>query len=442
MNKTVSFYTLGCKLNYSETSTIAEEFKKNGFTQLEFEQKADVYVINTCTVTENAEKDCRQIVRRALRQNQNAYIIVTGCYAQLRADEISKIEGVDAVLGSSEKFKIFDLIEEFNKQDFSCVYVKANDELGEFNSAHSSGTDDRTRAYFKIQDGCDYKCTFCTIPFARGGSRSLDQKNAVQQLKGLIANGYKEIILTGVNVGDYGKNMDTNLYSLLKEFVKVEGDFRLRISSIEPNLLTDDIINLTAENPKICNHFHIPLQSGSDKVLKLMQRRYNTSDYKRVIYKLAEKVKDVGIGIDVIVGCPGETEEEFLATYNFIKDLPASYLHVFSYSERPNTKAILLGDKVDAAEKKRRSSMLRILSEKLKNNFYKKMIGKELTVLFEDTEKEASLFGYSSNYVRVKYPFNSDLANNFKIVKIKDVNDNICSVEELIRKPQNVESYL
>ncbi len=442
MNKTVSFYTLGCKLNYSETSTIAEEFKRNGFTQLEFEQKSDIYVINTCTVTENADKDCRQIVRRALRQNQNAYIIVTGCYAQLRADEISKIEGVDAVLGSSEKFKIFDLIKEFDKQELSCVYVKSSDDLGEFNSAHSSSSDDRTRAYFKIQDGCDYKCTFCTIPFARGGSRSLDQESAVNQLKMLIANGYKEIILTGVNVGDYGKNMDTNLYSLLKEFVKVDGDFRLRVSSIEPNLLTDDIINLAAENPKICNHFHIPLQSGSDKVLKLMQRRYNTSDYKNRIYKLAEKVKDVGIGIDVIVGCPGETEEDFLNTYNFLKDLPATYLHVFSYSERPNTKAILLGDKVNAAEKKRRSSMLRILSEKLKNNFYTKMIGKELNVLFEDTEKEASIFGYSSNYVRVKYPFNSDLANNFKIVKIKDVNDNICSVDELISKPQNVESYL
>lgn len=442
MNKTVAFYTLGCKLNYSETSTIAEEFKLNGFTQLEFEQKADVYVINTCTVTENAEKDCRQIVRRALRQNQNAYIIVTGCYAQLRADEISKIEGVDAVLGSSEKFKIFDLIKEFDKQEFSCVYVKSSDDLGEFNSAHSNNFDDRTRAYFKIQDGCDYKCTFCTIPLARGGSRSLDQENAVHQLKMLIANGYKEIILTGVNVGDYGKKMETNLFSLLKEFVKVEGDFRLRISSIEPNLLTDDIINLAAENPKICNHFHIPLQSGSDKVLKLMQRRYNTSDYKRVILKLAEKVKDVGIGIDVIVGCPGETEEDFLNTYNFLKELPATYLHVFSYSERPNTKAILLGEKVNAVEKKRRSSMLRILSEKLKNNFYKKMIGKELTVLFEDTEKKSNLFGYSSNYVRVKYPFNSALANNFKIVKIKDVNDNICSVDEFISKPQNVESYL
>lgn len=442
MNKTVSFYTLGCKLNYSETSTIAEEFKNNGFAQLEFDQKADVYVINTCTVTENAEKDCRQIVRRALRQNQEAYIIVTGCYAQLRAEEIAKIDGVDAVLGSSEKFKIFDLIKEFSKEDYSCVYVRPNDELDEFNSAYSSNSDDRTRAYFKIQDGCDYKCTFCTIPLARGGSRSLEQKTAVQQLEDLVNNGYKEIILTGVNVGDYGKNLDANLYSLLKKFVKVDGDFRLRISSIEPNLLTDEIIDLAADNPKICNHFHIPLQSGSDKVLKLMQRRYNTADYERVVYNLAKKVKDVGIGIDVIIGSPGETEEDFFKTYNFLKELPASYLHVFSYSERPDTKAILINDKVELAEKKRRSSMLRILSEKLKNNFYKKMVGKELKVLFEETEKDSNIYGYSSNYVRVKHPFNSDLANNFKNVKIKNVNDNICSVDQFILEPKNIESYL
>lgn len=442
MNNTVSFQTLGCKLNFSETSTIAEEFTRNGFTKIDFSEAADVYLINTCTVTENAEKDCRQIVRRALRQNPEAYIIVTGCYAQLRAEEIAKIEGVDAVLGSSEKFKIFELIKEFNKEDYSCIYVKSKDELNDFNPAHSTNSDDRTRAYFKIQDGCDYKCTFCTIPLARGGSRSLDQKNALYQFEQLIEQGYKEIILTGVNVGDYGKNLDTNLYSLLKDFIKVDGDFRIRISSIEPNLLTDEIINLAADNPKICNHFHIPLQSGSDKVLKLMQRRYNTSDYQKIIYKLAEQVKDVGIGIDVIIGSPGETKEDFLTTYNFLKELPASYLHVFSYSERPDTKAILMEGKVDAVEKKRRSSMLRILSEKLKNNFYRKMIGKELKVLLEDTEKNSSLYGFTSNYVRIKYPFRSDLANTFKIVKIKGVNDNICSVENLIHEPKILETII
>jgi len=442
MNKTVSLYTLGCKLNFSETATIGNEFLNNGFSKVEFDDSADVYVINTCTVTENAEKDCRQIVRRALKQNPEAYIIVTGCYAQLRAEEIAKIDGVDAVLGSNEKFKIFDLIKEFNKEELSCIYVKSSDELNDFNSAHSTDTDGRTRAYFKIQDGCDYKCTFCTIPLARGRSRSLAPDIAVQQFEELVNKGYKEIILTGVNVGDYGKKLDSDLYSLLRRFVKIEGDFRIRISSIEPNLLTDEIIDLAADNPKICNHFHIPMQSGSDNVLGLMQRRYNTSDYQKIIYKVSERIKDVGIGIDVIIGSPGETEEDFLSTYNFLKDLPASYLHVFSYSERPDTKAILMDGKIDISEKKRRSSMLRILSEKLKNKFYNSMIEKELQVLFEDTEKDSHLYGYSSNYIRIKYPLHSDLANKFKIVKIKDVNDNICSVENLIQEPKILESYL
>ena len=429
MNKTVSFQTLGCKLNFSETSTIGKQFLQKGFSIVDVKEKADIYVINTCTVTENAEKDCRQFVRRVQRQNPNAYIIVTGCYAQLRPEEIAAIGGVDAVLGSNEKFKIFDLIEEFEKEELSCIYVKPTEELNKFNSAASTNADDRTRAYFKIQDGCDYKCTFCTIPLARGTSRSLPVDDTIAQFKNLIANGYKEIILTGVNVGDYGKRIGTDFYTLLKKIVSVKGDFRVRISSIEPNLLTDEIIKLAADNPKISNHFHIPLQSGSDKVLKLMQRRYNTSFFRNVVEKVYDKIENVGIGIDVIIGSPGETEEEFLKTYNFLKELPASYLHVFTYSERPNTKAILMDGKVDITEKKRRSGMLRILSEKMKNRFNQKMIGKELRVLFEDSEKNGNLFGYTSNYVRVKHPFKSDLANNFKMVKIKNTIDNICSVE-------------
>ncbi len=429
MNKTVSFQTLGCKLNFSETSTIGKQFLQKGFSIVDVKEKADIYVINTCTVTENAEKDCRQFVRRVQRQNPNAYIIVTGCYAQLRPEEIAAIGGVDAVLGSNEKFKIFDLIEEFEKEELSCIYVKPTEELNKFNSAASTNADDRTRAYFKIQDGCDYKCTFCTIPLARGTSRSLPVDDTIAQFKNLIANGYKEIILTGVNVGDYGKRIGTDFYTLLKKIVSVKGDFRVRISSIEPNLLTDEIIELAADNPKISNHFHIPLQSGSDKVLKLMQRRYNTSFFRNVVEKVYDKIENVGIGIDVIIGSPGETEEEFLKTYNFLKELSASYLHVFTYSERPNTKAILMDGKVDITEKKRRSSMLRILSEKMKNRFNQKMIGKELRVLFEDSEKNGNLFGYTSNYVRVKHPFKSDLANNFKMVKIKNTIDNICSVE-------------
>ena len=428
MNKSVALHTLGCKLNYSETSTISEEFVTHGYETREFGEAADVYVLNTCTVTENAEKDCRRYVRKALKSNPKAYIIVTGCYAQLRAEEIAKIEGVDAVLGSNEKFKIFDLISEFSKSNPSCVHVDTIKEANEFNSAFSSYSDTRTRAFFKIQDGCDYKCSFCTIPLARGASRSLDPEEAKLQLTNLVESGYKEIILTGVNVGDYGKNLDIDLYNLLKSFLEVQGDFRLRISSIEPNLLTDEIIDLVADNPKICNHFHIPLQSGSDRILKSMQRRYNTLEYQKVLYKAVEKIKDLGIGIDVIVGFPGESEDDFINTYNFIKDLPASYLHVFSYSERPDTKAIDLPLKVAEEDKKVRSSKLRILSEKLKSAFYRNLIGKEVRVLFEETEKESFLYGFTSNYVRVKHPFNSDLANNFKIVKIAGVSDNICSV--------------
>lgn len=441
MNKRVSFYTLGCKLNFSETSTIEEGFINRGFTKVDFFNESDVYVINTCTVTENAEKDCRQIVRRALRQNPEAYVIVTGCYAQLRAEEISKIEGVDAVLGSNEKFKIFELIEEFSKEQISCIYVNPLESLNEFNLAHSSDSDGRTRAYFKIQDGCNYKCTFCTIPLARGKSRSMELDAAVNHFSNLVRRGYKEIILTGVNVGDYYTTDNQNLYSLLQNLINVEGDFRIRISSIEPNLLSDDIINLTADSSKICNHFHIPLQSGSDKVLGLMQRRYNTSDFEKVIYKAVDRIKDIGLGIDVIVGSPGETDEDFLSTYNFLKDLPISYLHVFSYSERPNTKAILMDGKVSIEEKKRRSSMLRILSEKLKNNYYLGMKGKEFQVLFEESEKDSKIFGFTSNYIRVQHPYNSDLANRFKIVKIKYVNDNICAVENLITNSQTVEQF-
>ncbi|MCP5060845.1 MAG: tRNA (N(6)-L-threonylcarbamoyladenosine(37)-C(2))-methylthiotransferase MtaB [Ignavibacteriae bacterium] len=436
MNKTVSFQTLGCKLNFSETSTIGNQFLQKGFSIVDIKEKADVYVINTCTVTENAEKDCRQFVRRVQRQNPNAYIIVTGCYAQLRAEEISAIEGVDAVLGSNEKFKIFDLIDEFEKEELSCIYVSPTEELDSFTSASSSNADQRTRAYFKIQDGCDYKCTFCTIPLARGKSRSLEIDNTISQFKNLVDQGYKEIILTGVNVGDYGKRIETDFYTLLKSLVNVEGNFRIRISSIEPNLLTDEIIAFAKYNPKISNHFHIPLQSGSDKVLSLMQRRYNTADYQRVVESAVSKIENVGIGVDVIIGSPGETEEDFLQTYNFIKELQVSYLHVFTYSERPNTKAILMDGKIDIVEKKRRSSMLRILSEKKKNEFYRKMIGKELNVLFEDSEKDGHLFGYSSNYVRIKHPFKTDLANKFKLIKITDVVDNIC-VGEIVETSLN-----
>ena len=419
MPQTVALHTLGCKLNFSETSTIGNQFLNNGFSVVDMKDKADVYVFNTCTVTENAEKECRQLVRRVLRNNPNAYVIVTGCYAQLRADEISEIDGVDAVLGSNEKFEIFSLLKDFNKKELSCLYVSPSDELNKFGLASSTDADSRTRAYFKIQDGCDYKCTFCTIPLARGKSRSMNPEYVVEEFTNLVKQGYKEIILTGVNVGDYGKSFDLNLYSLLKKLILVECDFRIRISSIEPNLLTDEIIHLTAESKKLCKHFHIPLQSGSDVILRSMQRRYSAEDYRRVISKAKHLIPDVGIGVDVIVGYPGETEKEFMETYNFLLELPISYLHVFTYSERPDTKALAFSDSVDPAERKRRSKMLRILSDKKKNDFYYRMIGKNLDVLFESKDEDDSIKGFSSNYVRVQSRFHNNLENQVCSVAIE-----------------------
>jgi threonylcarbamoyladenosine tRNA methylthiotransferase MtaB len=449
----VAFHTLGCKLNFAETSTIGEQFLQHGFEVVDYESKADVYVINTCTVTENAEKDCRNIVRRALRNNPYAYVIVTGCYAQLRADDIAKIDGVDAVLGSNEKFKLFDYINDFEKKELSCIHVSPSEELSSFHSSFSSDADDRTRAFFKIQDGCDYKCSFCTIPLARGKSRSANPQEVVKEFKELLNAGYKEIVLTGVNVGDYQFTPDNpdhdlnpalslkedqereskiDLYMLLKMMLEVEGDYRIRISSIEPNLLTDEILDLVANDKRMCNHFHIPLQSGSSKVLKLMQRRYKVEDYRNLILKAANKIENLGIGVDVIVGFPGETDEDFLDTYNFLKELPISYLHVFTYSERPNTKAIDMPGHVDVPERKRRNNMLRILSEKKRNEFYCKMVGKELPVLFETENLNGFMKGFSSNYVRVKFPFNEKLINQFATIKIKEVDDNLATGELML----------
>jgi len=429
--KKVAFHTLGCKLNFSETSTIGQQFLKHGFSIVDEKEKADVFVINTCTVTDNADRECRQIVRRALRNNPNSFIVVTGCYAQLRPAEIAKIDGVDAILGSNEKFNLFSYLENFEKKELSCIYVSPTKNLDSFNPSYSSDADNRTRAFFKIQDGCDYKCSFCTIPLARGKSRSASPEEVINEFKQLLKAGYKEIILTGVNVGDYGNSFDIDLYAILKQMLEVEGDYRIRISSIEPNLLIDEILDLTANDERICNHFHIPLQSGSRKILKLMQRRYSIEDYLELIYKANNRINDLGIGVDVIVGFPGETEENFLETYNFLKDLPISYLHVFTYSERPETKAIEMANSVDTIEPKRRSNMLRILSEKKKHEFYQKMIGKELTILFEHEDHNGMMKGFSSNYVRVKHSFDHELINKFVKVKIKEVDENICTTENI-----------
>lgn len=426
----VAFFTLGCKLNFSETSTVARQFAEGGFEIVDFNCAADVYVVNTCTVTENAEKECRQIVRRAQRLNPNAFIAVTGCYAQLRPEEISSIAGVDAVLGSHEKFKILSLFDDFTKKELSCVHVSPTEELNVFNSSFSSEALGRTRAFLKIQDGCDYKCTFCTIPLARGKSRSIEPDIAIAQFKNLLNTGYKEIILTGVNVGDYNYSEGKNIYYLLKKMISIKGDYRIRISSIEPNLLTDEIIDLAAGEEKICNHFHIPLQSGSSKILKLMQRRYNTGLYYNIINKAVNKVNELGIGVDVIVGFPGETEKDFLETYKFINELPVSYLHVFAYSERPETKAIEMTGMIPVAERKKRNNMLRILSEKKRQNFYRSMIGREVNVLFENESHNGYMHGWTSNYVRVKKHFNESLVNNFSHEMIDDVIDNMCIVEK------------
>lgn len=428
MNKKVAFHTLGCKLNFSETSTIAGQFSGKGFQIVEFGNFADVYVFNTCTVTQAAERECRQLVRRALKVNPEAFIIVTGCYAQLRPEEISSISGVDVVMGSNEKFKLFSLIDSFEKRESSCIYVSEIDN-NEFGSAASTDSDSRTRAFLKVQDGCDYKCSFCTIPMARGKSRSMSPEAAVRDLEKLVSDGYKEIILTGVNVGDYGLNYETDFFELLKKLVNVEGEFRLRISSIEPNLLTDDILALVKDNPKLCNHFHIPLQSGSDKILKLMQRRYKTIDYAKLIEKVNTRLSNTGIGVDVITGFPGETDEDFNDTYKFINELEVSYLHTFTYSERPDTKAVTMPGKVDVHVRKTRNNMLRILSEKKRFNFYKSNLGSIQEVLFEEHETHGMMKGFTSNYIRTAALFTPELTNKITKVELTDIENNICRVK-------------
>jgi threonylcarbamoyladenosine tRNA methylthiotransferase MtaB len=424
MSGKVALHTLGCKLNFSETSTIGEQFLNNGYSIVDINDDADVFVFNTCTVTENAEKECRQFVRRVLRKNPGAYVIVTGCYAQLRPEEIANINGVDAVIGGNEKFKLFSVLKSFDKTDLACIQVSPIDDINSFGDAHSSDADSRTRAYFKIQDGCVYKCSFCTIPFARGKSRSMNPKDAVDEFKNLIDQDYKEIILTGVNVGDYGNQFNLRLSDLLKQFVKIPGDYRIRLSSIEPNLLTNELIDLIASEEKICNHLHIPLQSGNPDILKAMQRRYTVNEYENVISKAHSKIKDLGIGVDVIVGFPGETEKHFIETHNFLRDLPVSYLHVFTYSERPDTKAITLDGRVDITERKRRNRILRNLSEKLKHKFYKNMIGKKSKVLFEHEIENGKMKGFTSNYLRVENDFNEASVNKLREIEISGISDN------------------
>jgi threonylcarbamoyladenosine tRNA methylthiotransferase MtaB len=433
----VSFYTIGCKLNFAETSTISEEFKKRGFEIVEFGEPADVCVINTCSVTENADRDCRRIVRKALKVSPNAFIIVTGCYAQLRPDEIAKIEGVDLILGSNEKFKIFDFVGDFHKNYHAQIFVSPISEISEFHIASSTPTSDRTRAFLKVQDGCDYNCSYCTIPLARGESRSPEVNIILEKAKTLAQLGYKEIVLSGVNVGDYGRKIGTNLFELVKELEKIDGIERIRISSIEPNLLTEEMIDYFISSEKICNHFHIPLQSGSDEILRKMRRRYNSELYRRRIEYIKSKDPDACIGADVIVGFPGESEKHFETTYNFISDLPISYLHVFTYSERPNTDAVNLPGKVPIEERHKRSEMLRNLGLRKKMAFYRQMVGKEFDVLWESEVKDGKMFGFTRNYVKVGVPYNPSLVNKIVPVKVVGVENLVAIGEIIVEELQN-----
>ena len=416
--KTVAFHTLGCKLNFSETSTIARLMIEKGFDKVDFSKPADVYVINTCSVTENADKECKQIVKSALNNNPEAFVAIVGCYAQLKPEDIAKIKGVDVVLGATEKFKLLNYIS-FSKNNTAQIQACEIGNADFFVDSYSVG--DRTRSFLKVQDGCDYSCTFCTIPLARGKSRSDIIENVVANANKIAASGVKEIVLTGVNIGDFGygrdidgdakKRKEYNFLDLVKELDKVENVERFRISSIEPNLLKDEIIEFVAKSERFMPHFHIPLQSGNNDLLKKMKRRYLRELYSDRVAKIKTEMPNCCIGVDVIVGFPGETEEQFLDTYNFINGLDVSYLHVFTYSERDNTEAILMESPVPIAERKRRNKMLRILSAKKLRAFYESQLGKTQTVIFENESKGDFMFGFTENYVKVKHPYSAALVN-------------------------------
>jgi len=425
--KKVAFYTLGCKLNFSETSTIARNFQDEGFDRVDFEEVADMYVINTCSVTENADKQFKQVVRKAMKLNDKAFVAAIGCYAQLKPEELANVDGVDLVLGATEKFKITDYINDLSKNDFGEVHSCEIEDADFYVGSYSIG--DRTRAFLKVQDGCDYKCTYCTIPLARGISRSDELENVLKNAKEISEQGIKEIVLTGVNIGDYGKGEFGNkkhehtFLELVQELDKVEGIERLRISSIEPNLLKNETIEFVSKSRTFVPHFHIPLQSGSNEILKLMKRRYLREIYTERVNKIREVMPDACIGVDVIVGFPGETDEHFLETYHFLNDLDISYLHVFTYSERDNTEAAEMEGVIPANVRAKRSKMLRSLSVKKRRAFYESQIGTNRTVLFESENKEGYIHGFTENYVRVKTPWNPELVNTLQEINLTKIDE-------------------
>ncbi|MFI5222069.1 MAG: tRNA (N(6)-L-threonylcarbamoyladenosine(37)-C(2))-methylthiotransferase MtaB [Bacteroidia bacterium] len=423
MIKTAAYYTLGCKLNFSETSTIGRSLADAGFGKAEFHDGADVYVINTCSVTDNADKKCKRVVKEALRFNPDAFIVVTGCYSQLKPKEVASIPGVDLVLGAAEKFNIAKFLgNQKKKQKAEVVDGKIKDVV-EYHSSFSVG--ERTRSFLKIQDGCDYFCSFCTIPLARGKSRSDSIQNVMKQAREIVDSGVKEIVLTGVNTGDFGNEKGKTFFELLKELETVEGLHRLRISSIEPNLLTDEIIEFVANSVIVVPHFHIPLQSGSGKILKLMRRKYDPEFYASRIQKIRSLMPGCCIGVDVIVGFPGETHEDFIQTYRFLNELEISYLHVFTYSERDNTTAIKLPGRVAMKERNERSKMLHILSDKKRRNFYSENMGKVLPVLWEAENDDDVMYGFTNNYIKVKTAYDPLLVNEIINVELHEIDENM-----------------
>ena len=413
--KRVAFHTMGCKLNYSETSTISRDFITRGFEKVEYRDHADIYVINTCSVTENADKEARRLIRQAKRLNPLSSIAVIGCYAQLKPEEIAAIDGVDLVIGSEEKFNLLDHLNELDQKEDNTIIHSNIEHVHSFKPSYSIG--DRTRSYLKVQDGCDYTCSFCTIPLARGKSRSGNIQTTVKTAQEVALKGVKEIVLTGVNIGDFGVGSDENLLQLLIELDNIEGVERFRISSIEPNLLNNDIISFCNTSKKFVPHFHIPLQSGSNKILKGMRRRYDQTIYRKKINKILSSNSETCIGVDVMVGFPGESDEDFLETYNFINDIDISYLHVFTYSERPNTPAKNIKEVISKRVRAERSKMLHILSEKKRRYFYDHFINTHREVLFESS-RNGKLVGHTDNYIKVEIDNSPGLVNKIHSVRL------------------------
>jgi len=422
--KKVAFYTLGCKLNYSETSTISRKFEEKGYQKVDFTEQPDIFIINTCSVTENADKKCHKIVREARSISPNAYVAIIGCYAQLKPKEISEIPGVDAVLGAAEKFRLVELLDGFVRPEKPTVFASDIEQVNTFNASWSMH--DRTRTFLKVQDGCDYSCSFCTIPLARGSSRSDSISNIIKTAEEIASTEVKEIVITGVNTGDFGlqdSQRTERFIDLIKALDEVEGIDRFRISSIEPNLLADDIIEFVASSKRFVSHFHIPLQSGSNKILKLMRRRYQREVYTSRVEKIKLLMPHCCIGVDVIVGFPGETHEDFLETYQFLNELDISYLHVFTYSERENTLAVTMPDIVSKKDRNERSRMLHSLSDKKRRYFYEQHLGSTSTVLFENDIEDGFMHGFTENYIRVAAKYDPLLINELKKVVLTSINE-------------------